>query len=125
MDENELSHRVIGLCIKIHRNLGPGLLESAYEEVMCYELTKSGLRYERQIGLPLVYQGVQMNMAYRLDVVVENKLVLELKSVEQLLPINFKQLHTYLKLADIRLGLLINFNEALIKNGIHRVVNAL
>lgn len=118
---NELSGKVIGLCIEIHRELGPGLLENAYEECLAYELSKTGLRFERQRALPVRYKEVQLDCGYRLDFVVENALIVELKAVTELHPIHEAQLLTYLKLDRKPLGLLINFNVAALKQGVKRV----
>ena len=123
--ENELSKIVVDLCIKIHRALGPGLLESIYEDVLCYELQKAGLQYSRQQEITVSYEGMKMNSAFRADVIVEGKLILELKSVEDIIPVHLKVLLTYLRLTNIKLGLLINFNEAYVKDGIKRMVNNL
>lgn len=120
---NALSSQVIGACIEVHRELGPGLLESAYEECVCHELSLAGLACERQKPLALVYKGIQLECGYRLDVVVENRLILELKAVETLLPIHEAQVLTYLKLSNISLGLLINFNVPVLKQGLKRLVN--
>ncbi len=120
---NELTERVIGACIEIHRALGPGLLESAYEECLCYELSQGGIGFERQKPLPVHYKDVKLDCGYRLDLVVEEKIIIELKAVESLLPIHEAQLLTYLKLSGITLGLLINFNVAMLKQGIKRIVN--
>lgn len=119
---NELSHHVIGLCIEVHRELGPGLLESAYEEALAYELTQTGLKYERQRDMPLLYKGVKLDCGYRLDLVIEGELILELKAASELLPVHHAQLLTYLKLERRSLGLLINFNVPVLKHGIRRVV---
>lgn len=119
---NELSHRAIGLCLEVHRELGPGLLESAYEEALAYELTQNGMAFERQRDMPLLYKGVPLNCGYRLDFIVEGKLILELKAVNELLPVHHAQLLTYLKLEHRSLGLLINFNVPVLKEGIRRVV---
>ena len=119
---NELSNRVIGLCIEVHRELGPGLLESAYEEALVYELLQAGIKYERQRDMPLVYKGVKLDCGYRLDLVLEGDLILELKAVTELLPVHQAQLLTYLKLERRSLGLLINFNVPVLKQGIRRVV---
>lgn len=119
---NDLTGKVIGLCIDIHRELGPGLLESAYEECLSYELSCAGLRFERQKPLPVVYKQVSLDCGYRLDVVVEENLILELKSVTELTPLHEAQLLTYLKLAQQPLGLLINFNVPALKQGLKRVV---
>ncbi len=123
MTENELSRVIVDCCFRIHKTLGPGLLESVYEEVLCYELGKRSLKFERQVGLPVRYDSVKMDIGFRADVIVENRVIIEIKSVETLLPVHKKQLLTYLKLTQIKLGLLINFNEELIKTGITRIVN--
>jgi len=118
---NDLTGKVIGLCIEIHRELGPGLLESAYEECLAYELSCAGLRFERQKPLPVVYKQVLLDCGYRLDIVVEETLILELKAVMELTPLHEAQLLTYLKLARQPLGLLINFNVPALKQGLKRV----
>ena len=120
---NELSRRVIGFAIEVHRELGPGLLESAYEEALAYELTQAEVHYERQREMPLNYKGVKLDCGYRLDLVIEGELILELKASNELLPVHYAQLLTYLKLEQRSLGLLINFNEPVLKNGIRRVVS--
>jgi GxxExxY protein len=125
MNENELSTIIIGLCIKVHRKLGPGLLESVYEECLSYELHKSGLSIKRQIGIQVKYDSIQLNHGFRADIIVEEKVILEIKSVENLLDVHKAQLLTYLKLSEIKLGLLINFNSAILKDGIKRIVNNL
>jgi len=125
MTENELSKIVFDCALKVHQNLGPGLLESAYEECLFYELKKSGVEVQKQKALPLIYEEVKLDIGYRIDIIVENKLILEIKSVEALNDVHFAQLLTYLKLTDCKLGMLINFNVDLIKNGIKRVVNNL
>ena len=125
MSENELSRIVFDCALKVHQTLGPGLLESAYEECLYFELKKTGLRIEKQKPLPLIYEEIKLEIGYRLDIIVENKLILEIKSVDALNEIHFAQLLTYLKLTDCKLGLLLNFNVILIKNGIKRVVNKL
>ena len=125
MFENELSQKVIGLAIKVHRNLGPGLLESAYEECLFYELKKAGVYVEKQKAMPLVYDDVKLDIGYRMALFVEQKLVIEIKSVESLNDVHLAQVLTYLKLSKSKLGLLINFNVTLLKNGIKRVVNNL
>jgi GxxExxY protein len=119
----EITEQVIGLCIDLHRQLGPGLLESAYEECLCYELSQHGIVFERQKPLPVKYKSVVLDCGYRLDLVIRNKIILELKAVEQLLPIHEAQLLTYLKLSGLTLGLLIDFNVPILKNGIKRIVN--
>jgi GxxExxY protein len=116
---------VVDLCLKIHRTLGPGLLESVYEEVLCFELKRSGLNFRRQPVIDVVYEGIKMDMGFRADIIVEDRLIVELKSVESIAPVYSKVLLTYLRLTDKKLGLLINFNVELIKNGIKRVVNNL
>lgn len=125
MTENELSKIVFNCALKVHQKLGPGLLESAYEECLFYELKKTGIQVEKQKALPLIYEEIRLDIGYRLDLIIENKLVLEVKSCEALNDVHFAQLLTYLKLTDCKLGLLINFNVALIKNGIRRIVNNL
>ncbi len=123
MNENLLSNRVIGLAIDVHRALGPGLLESAYEECLYYKIVQSGLRAEKQKAMPLVFEEVHLEFGYRIDLLVENSLVVEVKSCDALHPIFLAQTLTYLKLGWYRLGLLINFNVELLKNGIKRVIN--
>ena len=125
MTENEISKVIFDSALKVHKNLGPGLLESAYEECLFYELRKSGLNVVKQKPLPLVYEEVNLEIGYRLDLLVENKVIIEVKAVEALNDVHLAQILTYLKLSDCKLGLLINFNVALIKNGIRRVVNNL
>jgi GxxExxY protein len=125
MTENEIAKEVVDAAYKVHVTLGPGLLESVYEVVLEYELKKRGLKVVRQKSLPVVYESVSFDDGYRADLIVEDKVILELKSVELIAPVHKKQLLTYLRLADRRLGLLINFGDALIKQGISRVVNGL
>ena len=125
MTENELSRIVFDCALKVHQSLGPGLLESAYEECLFYELRKIGLNVEKQKPLPLIYEEVKLDVGYRIDIIVENKLIIEIKSVEALNDVHFAQLLTYLKLTNCKLGLLINFNVSIIKNGVKRVVNNL
>ena len=120
---DELTDRVVGACIEVHRCLAPGLLESAYEECLCHELSLRKLSFKRQVPLPVQYKGVKLECGYRLDVVVEEQLVLELKTVEALLPIHQAQLLTYLKLSGIACGLLINFHVPVLKHGLKRIVN--
>lgn len=122
MTENEITGIAIGAAIQVHTDLGPGLLESVYEACMFHELGKRGLRVERQKQMPLMYDGVRLECAYRADVVVEDAVILELKSVERLDPIHSAQLFTYLKLSGCKVGLIINFNVPLLKDGIKRVV---
>ena len=121
--ENQITETVIGRAIEIHRTLGPGLLESAYEECLCYELKEARLSFRRQVLLPLNYKGVRLDCGYIMDVVVEDLILIELKTVERILPIHEAQLITYLKLSGHSVGLLMNFNVALMKSGIRRLVN--
>jgi GxxExxY protein len=123
MEENEIANKVIGLGIEIHKELGPGLLESAYKECMYYKIGKSGLFVEKEKPMPLVYEGVKLDCGYRIDLLVEKRLVIEIKSVEALNDIHLAQTLTYLKLGNYKLGLLINFNVILLKDGIKRVIN--
>ena len=123
MTENEISKIVFESALKVHKTLGPGLLESAYEECMFYELKKSNLKVEKQKALPLVYEEVKLDVGYRIDIIIENKFIVEIKSVEALNDVHLAQLLTYLRLSDCRLGLLINFNVKLLKDGVRRVVN--
>lgn len=125
MTEDEISKIIVDTCYKIHVKLGPGLLESVYETILFHELVKKGLNVERQKPLPLLWDNLTMDIGFRADILVENKVVVELKSVENIAPVHLKQVLTYLKVADCKLGLLINFNESLIKNGIRRIVNNL
>ena len=125
MDINELSNKIIGAAIEVHKALGPGLLESAYEECMCHELTLRSLSYERQKPLPIIFKRKKLDCGYRLDIVVEKTIILELKSCEKIEPIHKAQLLTYLKLSGLHLGLLLNFNTALMRDGIVRIVNEL
>jgi GxxExxY protein len=125
MIENELSRIIIGTSIEIHKELGPGLLESIYEEILYYELDQKGLHVQRQLSVPLKYKDMRFDTAFRLDLLVNNRVVIELKSVEKLAPVHYAQLLSYLKLADKKLGLLMNFNTKLLKDGIHRIVNNL
>ena len=114
-----------GLCLKIHKALGPLLLESVYEEVLCYELTKFGLNFRRQQGIIVEYEGIKKDLGFRAEIIVEDKLIVELKSVEAIAPVHHKVLLTYLRLTNTKLGLLVNFNVELIKDGIKRIVNNL
>jgi GxxExxY protein len=125
MKENELSKIIVDCCFKIHNELGPGLLESVYEKVLFYELNKRNLNCGRQVNIPIMYDGIQINPGFKADIIVEEKVLLELKSVENVESVHKKQVLTYLKLTGLKLGLLVNFNEALIKDGIIRIVNNL
>jgi len=119
---DSLSEKVIGLAIEVHRGLGPGLLESAYEECLCYELRQNAIEHRRQVALPVTYKDIALEVGYRLDIVVEQRLIVELKTVERLLPVHDAQLLTYLKLSGMRVGLLLNFNVAALRQGIRRLV---
>lgn len=123
MDINELTGKIIGAAIEVHKSLGPGLLESAYEECLCYELDTRKISYERQKSLPVVYKGVRLDCGYRLDIVVANKVIIEIKACDSLQPIHEAQLLTYLRLAGIKVGLLMNFNVPVLKEGIRRMAN--
>ncbi len=125
MTENEISKKVIGLAIELHKRIGPGLLESVYENALAYDLKEEGLKVIQQVPMPFEYKEVKLDVGYRLDLLVENKVIIEIKSVENLAPVHYSQLLTYLKLSNLKLGLLINFNTKLLKNGIHRIVNNL
>lgn len=125
MTENEISKVIIGLAIEVHKVLGPGLLENAYKESLFYIINKHGLKVEKEKPMPLIFEEVKLDCGYRIDLLVENKLVIELKSVDSLNEIHLAQTLTYLKLGNYKLGLLINFNEVLLKNGVRRIVNNL
>ncbi len=121
-ERDSLTESVIGLAIEVHRALGPGLLESAYQECLCYELKTNGIAFARQVALPVVYKAVKLDCGYRMDLVVGDRLVVELKTVEKILPIHEAQLLTYLRPSGIRTGLLLNFNTSVLKDGIKRMV---
>ncbi len=123
MHENEISGKIVSLAIEVHQALGPGLLENAYKECLFYKLIKSGLHAEKEKPMPLVYEEVRLDCGYRLDILVEKKVVIEIKSVEGLNEVHFAQTLTYLKLGNYKVGLLINFNVPFLKNGIRRIVN--
>jgi GxxExxY protein len=123
MTENEISKIVFECALKVHKNLGPGLLESAYEECLFYELKKSNLFVEKQKALPLIYEEVKLDVGYRIDLIVENKFIIEVKSVESLNEVHLAQVLTYLRLSNCKLGLLINFNVKLLKDGVRRIIN--
>lgn len=125
MSENELSYKIIGAAMELHKTLGPGLLESVYEAALAFDLREMGLEVKTQVAMPLVYKGVQQEIGFRIDMLVGRKVIVEIKSVENLAPVHFTQTLTYLKLADKKLALLINFNTILLKEGIHRIVNQL
>jgi GxxExxY protein len=120
---NKITGEIIGAAIEVHKVLGPGLLESAYEECLCHELDIRGVAFERQVPLPMEYKGIKLDCGYRLDLVVEDNVIVELKSVNKIDPIHEAQLLTYLRLKRTRLGLIINFNVAVLKDGIRRIVN--
>lgn len=123
MDLNELSNKIIGLAIEVHRTLGPGLLESAYEQCLCHELNLRGISFERQKELPVVYKQIKLDCGYRLDILAEDEIILELKSCERIEPIHKAQLLTYLKLSGKSLGFILNFNVPVMRDGIVRMVN--
>jgi GxxExxY protein len=121
--ENALTEQIIGAAIEVHRHLGPGLLEAAYDECLCYELSQQGIRFQRQVVLPIRYKGLKLNCNYKLDLLVEDIVVVEIKAIEALLPVHSAQLLTYLKSSGKRVGLLINFNVPMLTKGLKRMVN--
>ncbi len=121
--ENELAKIALDLCFKIHKLYGPGLFESVYEEIVCYELGKMNIAFERQKAIPLVHEEVKLDAGFRADLILENKLLVEFKSVEAVADVHYKQVQTYLKLTDLKLGILVNFNVALLRDGIKRIIN--
>ena len=123
MDLDGLTDQIIGAAIEVHRETGPGLLESVYEECLCYEFSQLRLSFQRQVPLPVLYKGIKLDCGYKMDLVVEDAIILELKSVEQLLPVHSAQLLTYMKLAGKQVGLLMNFNEPVLRRGLKRMVN--
>ncbi len=125
MTENEISKILVEIFLKIHSTIGPGLLESVYEETICYELVNRLIPFTRQQGIEVIYENVKMELGFRADIIVYNKVIVEIKSVEAFAPVHHKQLLTYLRLTDLKLGLLVNFNVPLIKEGITRIVNNL
>jgi GxxExxY protein len=125
MTENDISKIIVQLAFEIHSELGPGLLESVYEKILIFELKAMGFQVESQKHVQVFWKGVNMDFGFRPDLIVDEKVIIEIKSVENVAPVHYKQLLTYLKVMDLKLGLLINFNESLIKNGIKRVVNNL
>jgi GxxExxY protein len=125
VDENELSHAIIGAAIEVHRNLGPGLLESVYEDALSFELRAKGFQVQQQKEQPVVYKGVQLGNGFRIDLLVNDLVVVEIKAVEKMLAVREAQLHTYLKLSDKKLGLLLNFNSTAVASSVRRVVNKL
>ena len=125
MTENEISADILNAAVRTHKALGPGLLESIYEEVLSHELKKKGIQFQRQHPIPIVYEGIQLGSAFRADLIVEDKVIIEIKAVEAILAIHRTQLLSYLRLTKKRLGILLNFNTVLIKDGMRRVVNDL
>jgi GxxExxY protein len=125
MTENEIATMVVDLSFKIHSQYGPGLFESVYEEIFCHEWKKTNIPFLRQHPVPLIHDQIKMDAGFRADIIIDNKLIVEFKSVEVLAPVHFKQVLTYLKLSNYKLGLLINFNVAIIKEGINRIANNL
>ncbi len=125
MTENEISKLVVDLCFKVHKQYGPGLFESVYEEVFYYEWCKNKIPIKRQHPIPLIHEEIKMEAGFRADFIIDDTVIIELKSIEALAPVHYKQVLTYLKLSNLRLGLIINFNVNLIKDGIHRIVNNL
>jgi len=123
MTENELSKIIIGCAIEVHKHLGPGLLESAYQECLLYELKDAGLKVQKEKPMPIVYKEVKLDHGYRIDLLVENKVVIEIKTVDTLNDVHLAQVLTYLKLGDYKLGLLLNFQVSMLKNGIKRIIN--
>ena len=123
MAPNEITEKIIGCAIKVHRTLGPGLLESTYEVCLVHELSKLGMKAIAQVTLPVVYDGIKLDAGYRIDILVENEVIVELKTVERILPVHEAQLLSYLKLSNKKLGLLINFNVARLTDGVRRLVN--
>jgi GxxExxY protein len=125
MTENDISYNIRGCIFNVYNTLGPRLLESAYEIALAHELEKKGLLVKRQVGLPLIYDDIKMDIGYRIDLLIENKVIIEVKSVENLMEVHHKQLITYLRLSKLKLGILVNFNEENITDGIFRKVNNL
>ncbi len=125
MIENDISYKVIGAAIELHKSVGPGLLESAYENALAYDLQEIGFKVRQQVPMPFIYKEVKQEVGYRLDLLIEDKVIIEIKAVESVASVHFAQLLTYLKLSNIKLGLLINFNSRTLKDNIHRVVNKL
>ena len=125
MDENQISYKIIGAAIELHKKLGPGLLKSVYENSLAYDLRELGFDVKQQLPMPFVYKDVNMDNGYRIDLLVNSKVVVEIKSIESLAPVHFAQTLTYLKLSNLKLGLLMNFNSKLLKDNMHRIVNGL
>lgn len=125
LTENDIATKALDICFDLHRQYGPGLFESVYEELFCYEWHKTGIPYSRQQGIPLKHEEIKLELGFRADVILDNKVIIEIKSIEALADIHFKQVQTYLKLTNLKLGLLINFNSVLLKDGIRRIANKL
>ncbi len=125
MNENDISYKIIGTAIELHKSIGAGLLESVYETTLAFDLREKGMEVQQQVPMPLVYKEVKQDIGYRIDFIVDNKVLVEIKSVETLAPVHFSQTLTYLKLSGLKLGLLINFNSKTLKEGIHRIANNL
>ena len=125
MNENEIVTSALDICFAIHRQYGPGLFESVYEEIFCHEWAKTGIPFKRQQGIPLIHEEIKMEIGFRADVILDNKVIIEIKSIELLADIHYKQVLTYLKLTNLKLGLLVNFNTVLLKDGIKRIANKL
>ena len=125
MTENDISYRIIGAAIEIHKIIGPGLLESAYENALAYELREMGFDVVQQKAMPFIYKEVRQDVGYRIDLMINNKVIIEVKSIENIAPVHFAQTLTYLRLSNLKLALLINFNTKILKYGIHRIVNNL
>ena len=125
MNENEIATLALDICFKIHRQYGPGLFESIYEEIFCHEWAKTGIPFKRQQGITLIHEEIKMDIGFRADIILDDKVILEFKSVDVLVDLHFKQVLTYLKLTNLKLGLLINFNVVLLKEGIKRIANKL
>ena len=125
MTENEISYKIMGSALELHRKIGPGLLESAYENALAYDLRQAGFDVQQQVPMPFLYKEVKLEVGYRIDLLVNHKVIVEIKSVENLAPVHFSQVQTYLKLSEKKLGLLMNFNSKSLKDGIHRLVNDL
>ena len=123
MNENDITTLALDICFKIHRQYGPGLFESVYEEIFCHEWSKTGILFKRQQGVPLIHEDIRMEIGFRADVILGDKVILEIKSIEALADIHFKQVLTYLKLTNLKLGLIVNFNVVLLRDGIKRVAN--
>jgi len=123
MEANRITGLIVDICVRIHTAIGPGCFERVYEELLNYEMNKFGLYVQRQITMPISYKSLQIEDAYRLDLLVENKIIVEIKSVEHIIPVHYKQVNTYLKLLNLKHGMLLNFKVNLMKEGIHRVFN--